>query len=53
MIDAEMASHLWCRLQADIAQTYGLKQIDHALMTRLQKTGKAKVPTFLRSLADD
>ena len=53
MVDAEVASHLWCRLQHDIAQTYGLKRIDHALMARLQKTSKAKVATLLGSLSDD
>ncbi|CAD6544243.1 DNA polymerase III PolC-type [Paraburkholderia hiiakae] len=53
MVDAEVASHLWCRLQHDIAQTYGLKRIDHALMARLQKTSKAKVATFLGSLSSD
>ena len=53
MVDAEVASHLWCRLQNDIAQTYGLKRIDHALMARLQKTSKAKVATLLGSLSDD
>ena len=53
MVDAEVAGHLWCRLQHDIAQTYGLKRIDHALMARLQKTSKAKVATFLGSLSDD
>jgi DNA polymerase III subunit epsilon len=53
MVDAEVASHLWCRLQNDIAQTYGLKRIDHALMARLQKTSKAKVATFLGSLSND
>ncbi|WP_175953687.1 3'-5' exonuclease [Burkholderia sp. BCC0405] len=50
MVDAEMASHLWCRLQQDIARTYGLGRIDHALMTRVQATAKAKVPMYLRSL---
>ena len=39
-----------CRLQHDIARTYGLNRIDHALMTRVQATAKAKVPTYLRSL---
>ncbi|TDG05989.1 3'-5' exonuclease [Paraburkholderia guartelaensis] len=53
MVDAEVASHLWCRLQHDIAQTYGLKRIDHALMARLQKTSKTKVATFLGSLSND
>ncbi|WP_321878891.1 3'-5' exonuclease [Burkholderia cepacia] len=51
MVDAEMASHLWCRLQQDIARTYGLDRIDHALMTCVQATAKAKVPMYLRSLA--
>ena len=51
MVDAEVASHLWCRLQRDIAQIYGLKRIDHALMAQLQKTSKAKVATFLGSLS--
>ncbi|MBY4804639.1 PolC-type DNA polymerase III [Burkholderia cepacia] len=51
MVDAEMASHLWCRLQQDIARTYGLDRIDHTLMTRVQATAKAKVPMYLRSLA--
>ncbi|MBN3830911.1 3'-5' exonuclease [Burkholderia sp. Ac-20344] len=50
MVDAEMASHLWCRLQQDIARAYGLNRIDHALMTRVQATAKVKVPMYLRSL---
>ncbi|CAN0621701.1 DNA polymerase III subunit epsilon [Burkholderia multivorans] len=50
MVDAEMAGHLWCRLQHDITRTYGLDRVDHALMTKLQTTSKAKVPTLLRSL---
>ncbi|MDR6502329.1 DNA polymerase-3 subunit epsilon [Burkholderia ambifaria] len=50
MVDAEMASHLWSRLQHDITRTYGLDRIDHALMTRVQATTKAKVPMYLRSL---
>ncbi|AOI92609.1 3'-5' exonuclease [Burkholderia pseudomultivorans] len=50
MVDAEMAGHLWCRLQHDIARTYGLDRIDHTLMTQVQATSKAKVPTYLRSL---
>jgi DNA polymerase-3 subunit epsilon len=52
MVDAEMTSHLWHRLKDDIARTYGLGQVDHALISRVQTTSKAKVPTLLRSLAD-
>jgi len=51
MVDAEMAGHLWHRLQADITERYGLGLVDHALMTRVQTTTKAKVPAFLRSLS--
>ncbi|WP_224102439.1 3'-5' exonuclease [Paraburkholderia caribensis] len=51
MVDAEMASHLWMRLRDDIAQSYGLDRVDHALMARVQTTSKVKVPTLLRSLA--
>ncbi|GAB7535186.1 3'-5' exonuclease [Burkholderia sp. 3C] len=50
MVDAEMAGHLWCRLQRDMAQTYGLSRVDHALMSRLQKTSKANVATFLGTM---
>jgi DNA polymerase-3 subunit epsilon len=51
MVDAEIASHLWCRMQRDIGETYGLRQVDHGLMSRLQTTSKAKVATFFGSLA--
>lgn len=50
MVDAEMTSHLWMRLQDDIARTYGVGQVDHALIARVQATSKAKVPALLRSL---
>jgi len=50
MADAEVTSHLWRRLQQDIAQTYGVSQVDYDLMARVQATSKAQVPGFLRSL---
>lgn len=52
MADAEMTTHLWHRLQQDIAETYGVSQVDHNLIARVQATSKAQVPTFLRSLED-
>lgn len=52
MADAEMTGHLWHRLQHDIAQTYGVKQVDYALIARVQATSSAKVPTLLRSLGE-
>ncbi|MFJ2993662.1 PolC-type DNA polymerase III [Pandoraea sp. NPDC087047] len=51
MVDAEMTTHLWHRMHADIARTYGLTRVDHALISRVQTTSKEKVPTLLRSLA--
>jgi len=53
MVDAEMTCHLWHRLKDDIAQTYGVASVDHALMTRVQVTSKVKVPALLRSLAEN
>ncbi|MBY4719093.1 3'-5' exonuclease [Ralstonia mannitolilytica] len=51
MADAEVTSHLWCRLQQDIAQTYGVGRVDYDLMARVQATSKAQVPALLRSLS--
>lgn len=51
MADAEMTSHLWHRLQYDIAQTYGLSRVDYNLIARVQTTSSARVPALLRSLA--
>ncbi|KVK95206.1 PolC-type DNA polymerase III [Burkholderia territorii] len=53
MVDAEIVTHLWCRMQRDIGETYGLRQVDHGLMSRLQTTSKAKVATFFGALAAD
>ncbi|MBF6986595.1 MULTISPECIES: 3'-5' exonuclease [Cupriavidus] len=52
MADAEMTCHLWHRLRLDIARTYGVRQVDYALIARVQATNRAKVPMFLRSLAE-
>ncbi len=51
MVDAEMASGLWHRLQQDIARDYALGHVGHTLMTSIQTTSRAKVPALLRSLA--
>ncbi|MGO4328151.1 PolC-type DNA polymerase III [Cupriavidus sp. 2TAF22] len=52
MVDAEMTCHLWHRLRSDIAQTYGVNRVDHTLITKVQATSRAKVPTLLRSLGE-
>jgi len=46
-----MTCHLWHRLQYDIAQTYGVSQVDYALIARVQATSSAKVPTLLPHIA--
>ena len=43
MVDAEMASHLWCRIGADVAERYGVRPVSHALLTRVQSTPRAKL----------
>jgi DNA polymerase-3 subunit epsilon len=48
MVDAEMTSHLWCRIQQDLAKAYGLRRVDHGLLMRVQKLPKAQMPTFLK-----
>lgn len=53
MVDAEMTCHLWHRLKDDIARTYGLTQVDHALLSRVKTTSKAKVPMLLSSLVGE
>jgi DNA polymerase-3 subunit epsilon len=43
MVDAEMASHLWCRIGADVTERYGVKPVSHALLARVQATPRAKL----------
>jgi DNA polymerase-3 subunit epsilon len=50
MVDAEMASHLWCRIQQDIGKTYGIERVTHALLGRVQKVSRVKVPAVLQSI---
>jgi DNA polymerase-3 subunit epsilon len=49
MVDAEMTSHLWCRIQQDLASTYRIASVDHELLTRVQKLTRAKTPVFLNA----
>ncbi|WP_028998619.1 3'-5' exonuclease [Azohydromonas australica] len=50
MVDAEMASHLWCRIGADLSQRYGVAPVSHALLARVQATPRAKLDLFLSQL---
>jgi len=49
MVDAEMTSHLWCRIQQDAAKTYGIGLVNHELLTSVQKVSRLKIPAFLQS----
>jgi len=49
MVDAEMTSHLWCRIQQDLASTYRIASVSHELLTRVQKLTRAKLPVFLEN----
>lgn len=50
MVDAEMASHLWCRIGTDLAERYGVMPVSHALLARVQATPRAKLDLFLSQL---
>lgn len=51
LADAEMAAALLDRIQHDLQTRYGVVRPDHALLTVLQRTGKAAVPGLLAGLA--
>ena len=51
MVDAEMTSHLWCRIQRDLAKAYSLPSVDHELLARIQRVSRAQLPTVLRACA--
>ena len=51
MVDAEMTSHLWCRMQQDVSKTYGIQSVSHELLARVQKVSRLKMPTFLHACA--
>jgi DNA polymerase-3 subunit epsilon len=47
VVDAEMASHLWCRIGADVAERYRLIDVSHALLARMQATPRAMLDRLL------
>ena len=52
MVDAEMTSHLWCRIQQDVSKTYRIQSVNHELLTRVQKVTRAKMPVFLNACSN-
>ena len=51
MADAEMTSHLWCRIAQDVSSNYGIERVTHEMLTRVQSVSRAKLPTLLRTCA--
>jgi len=51
MVDAEMTSHLWCRIQRDLVKSYSLASVDHELLARIQRVSRSQLPTVLRACA--
>ena len=49
MVDAEMTSHLWCRLAQDVRSQYGVATVTHALLSRAQRLPRAQLPRLLGS----
>ncbi len=47
MVDAEMTSQLWFRMQQDISTTYGIQAVSHELLVRVQALPHKKIPAFL------
>lgn len=51
MVDAEMTSHLWCRIGQDVSEAYRIPAVDHELLTRVQKVSRLKVPALLQGFS--
>lgn len=47
MVDAEMTSHLWCRIQHDVSTTYGIQRVGHELLTRIQRLARKNFPALV------
>lgn len=43
MADAEMAAHLWFRIERDLRTGYGVSGVCHDLLTRVQRTPRAQL----------
>jgi DNA polymerase III subunit epsilon len=49
MADAEVAAALLARIQRDLERRYGVFDCDHALLVKLQKAPKKKLPDAIRN----
>jgi len=49
MVDAEMTSHLWCRIQQDVSKAFSNLNVNHELLVRAQKATRDKLPVLLKA----
>jgi len=49
MVDAEMTSHLWCRIQQDVSKAYSILNVNHEILLRAQKATRDKLPVLLKA----
>ncbi len=47
LADAEMTSHLWLRMLADLRQQYGMTTVPHEFLRSLQKVPKAQINDYI------
>lgn len=47
MADAEMTSHLWCRIMRDVVESHGLVDVGHDVLTKVQRVPRAKLASVL------
>ncbi|NIA18975.1 MAG: 3'-5' exonuclease [Xanthomonadaceae bacterium] len=52
LADAEMTSHLWISMIAEIREVFDISQVSFGLMQRLSKISRSKAPTYLKKFAD-
>lgn len=52
LADARMTGRLWIAMINEIKDIYDIKQVSFELMQKLSKIAKAKVPAYLKKIAD-
>lgn len=50
MADAEMTSHLWCRIGRDVTDIHGVGDVSHDMLTKVQRAPRARVLAVLSAL---
>lgn len=47
LADAEMTSHLWCRITRDVMDIHGIGNASHDMLTRVQRASRDRLPDVL------